>query len=160
MMTSTPARFATYTEDGGEWVVRVLADEVRERAGGKFRTVHLLCVREIRRSPRCGSIPEGNEWQSDERIGYEGAAGWTLRYQPADKADVIHVCLWSSQPDILIACDHSWTTPKWGDAKTGTDDVFWTDDGRRYTFDENLTNCAKCLETLADPEKRMKAGTP
>lgn len=160
-MTRTPAKFGIYQEDGGEWVVRVLADEVRERAGGQFRTVRLKCIREIRRSPRCGSIPEGNEWESDERIGYERQAGWFLAYRPAESVLPVHVCLWSGQPDLLIACDHSWTTPKWGDATTGIEDVFWTDDGRLYTFDEeNLTNCAKCLETLADPEKRTKAGTP
>ena len=160
-MTSTPARFGIYREDGGEWIVRVLVDEVRERSGGQFRTVRLHCLREIRRSPRCGSIPEGNEWESDERIGDEGAAGWMLSYRPAETVLPVHACLWSQQPDILIACDHSWTTPKWGDAKTSIDDVFWTDDGRLYTFDEEkLTTCAACLATLTDPEKRRKAGTP
>lgn len=72
----------------------------------------------------------------------------------------IHICLWSSQPDILIACDHSWTTPKWGDSSTGIEDVYFTDDGRMYTFDDPKTTCTKCLEILADPEKRQKAGTP
>jgi hypothetical protein len=87
-----------------------------------------------------------------ERIWAEGAE------HPADPA--VHVCLWSSQPDILIACDHSWTTPKWDDAGTAEPDVFLTDDGRRCTFDESLTTCVACLATLSDPEKREKAGTP
>lgn len=156
----TPARFATYREDGGEFIVRVLWEGVWERDGGQFHAFRLRCVRQLRPSPRCGPIPEGDEWDAEERVGYEGQAGWTLTDRTEENAGPVHVCLWSSQPDILIACDHSWTTPKWADASTKTEEVYWTADARLYTFDENRTTCDACLATLADPEKRQKAGTP
>jgi hypothetical protein len=72
----------------------------------------------------------------------------------------VHICLWSSHPDLLLACDHSWTTPKWGSAETDVPDVYCTDDGRLYTFDDSHTTCSSCLEALADPVKREQAGTP
>lgn len=72
----------------------------------------------------------------------------------------VHLCLWSSQPDILIACDHSWTTPKWGPKQPLPDNIYYADDGRMYTFDEELTTCKACQETAADPVKRAAAGTP
>lgn len=75
-------------------------------------------------------------------------------------AQPVHHCLWSSQPDLLIACDHSWTTPKWGNAQIGVEGVYSTDDGRLYSFDESLTTCTECLETLSDPVKRERAGNP
>jgi len=61
----------------------------------------------------------------------------------------IHLCNWSQQPDVQIACDGSWTTPairfqKAEQAATGIKDVHKADDGRLYTFDRRNVTCPKC----------------
>jgi len=84
---------------------------------------------------------------------------------PAGFTEPVHVSLWSAQPDILIACDHSWTTPAWGQ-RTADESalfargVYKADDGRFYTFDEAETTCSTCRSVLGDPVLRQKAGTP
>jgi hypothetical protein len=60
---------------------------------------------------------------------------------------LIHYCGYSSQPDIRICCDNSWTTPAWakeGNPEPPEKDVHLADDMRFYTFDENRVTCKTC----------------
>jgi hypothetical protein len=59
----------------------------------------------------------------------------------------VHLCCYSSQPNIQIACDLSFTTPAWnGGTEDGEDEsVYRSDDGRLYTFDHDRTTCKACL---------------
>lgn len=60
----------------------------------------------------------------------------------------IHLSDFASQPDIRIACDQSWTTPKWGSEEskwTGIPNVHMADDDRLYTFRVALVTCEKCI---------------
>ena len=59
----------------------------------------------------------------------------------------VHLCNYSSQPDIQIWCDDSWSEPAWNATSGLTDNpkVYESDDGRLYTFDLGETTCAKCL---------------
>jgi hypothetical protein len=58
----------------------------------------------------------------------------------------IHICLWSSQPDILIECDKSWTTPSWAKHQDILpENIYYSSDDRLYSFDEELVTCEKCL---------------
>lgn len=72
---------------------------------------------------------------------------------------IVHLCLWSSQPDLYIACDLSWTTPAWKQPEL-PEGVHLANDRRLYTFEEEKTTCQACRETAADPAKRHRAGHP
>ena len=65
----------------------------------------------------------------------------------------VHHCDWSSQPDLHIHCDDSWTTPLWGtpsamQAALERREIFVTEDDRYYTFDDDKVTCKACLAKM------------
>lgn len=59
---------------------------------------------------------------------------------------VVHMVDYASQPDLLIRCDRSWTTPDLkGPALPRY--VYKAMNGRYYTFDDKYVTCKLCLET-------------
>ena len=78
---------------------------------------------------------------------------------------LVHWSDWAQQPDIRIACDQSYTTPKWGPRSGLTDvaNVYEADDGRLYTFTggmrEGLATCPRCRDLAADTLEREGKGT-
>jgi len=64
---------------------------------------------------------------------------------------VIHNVSYASQPDLLIDCDQTWTTPAWGACDwsepnvTVPNGVFKTLDKRYYTFDDHKVTCEACI---------------
>lgn len=58
--------------------------------------------------------------------------------------ETVHFCNWSGQPDLHIACGEPWTTPRWEGAATAIEGVYWSDDGRLYSFERGKTTCATC----------------
>ncbi len=63
--------------------------------------------------------------------------------------DQVHLCDWSSQPDIHIVCDDSWTTPAWDEPRVRLPaDVYVSDDRRLYTFEERLVTCPACNKAV------------
>lgn len=60
----------------------------------------------------------------------------------------VHLCDWSSQPDIRIACDQSWTTPRIEHFDTTGEKVFRAVGGRLYTFENEFVTCPKCKEKI------------
>lgn len=63
---------------------------------------------------------------------------------------IIHLCDWSSQPDIHIYCDDSWTGPAWGPIEKIIiqPGVYLSDDDRLYCFDAKLVSCKACLDKM------------
>lgn len=61
-----------------------------------------------------------------------------------DKIEQVHLVEYASQPDLLILCDQTWTTPAWGDPMTSAPSVYRADDGRLYAFDRALVTCDRC----------------
>ncbi len=180
-MSDEPSAFERSTgEDSYEWSISTEPDQGRNyRLFVSIATdvSRMLCIEE---TPVTSAKPGARRMDVDgeprRSVGVTlDEARWLMATLPKAIAKIeaawaegaehavyssVHVCLWSGQPDLLIACDHSWATPKWDEAKTAAPDVFLTDDGRLYTFEEALTTCPACLATLADPAKREKAGTP
>lgn len=65
----------------------------------------------------------------------------------------VHLSDYSSQPDIHILCDNTWTTPAWGPESTlqkslAKRDIFLGDDDRYYTFDPEHVTCKQCLAKM------------
>lgn len=58
----------------------------------------------------------------------------------------VHYSGYASQPSIRIDCDDSWGTPAWGPRSglTDTPNVYELNDGRLYTFEEELVTCEPC----------------
>lgn len=64
--------------------------------------------------------------------------------------DVVHICIWSSQPDIWIACGR-WTTPAWWKPRPKLPrDIYWDDDRKKYTFEKELGNCEACKKAIIE----------
>lgn len=71
---------------------------------------------------------------------------------------IIHLCVYASQPDILIYCTDAWTTPAWPDAirKAEAEGIlpleeerYLADNGQVYTFEERHVTCPDCLAQRA-----------
>lgn len=75
MVYSPSMKSWIYREDGGKYVVKVLADTTT--ADG-MRAVKLECVRTLRPSPLNGAIPPGEVFEVSCRNGYEAYIGWYL----------------------------------------------------------------------------------
>lgn len=60
----------------------------------------------------------------------------------------VHYVAFSSQPDIQICCDGSWTTPEWTQPPNLNQGVYLACCGRLYCFDTNSVTCSECLENL------------
>lgn len=56
---------------------------------------------------------------------------------------VIHLCDWSSQPDIRIKCSQAMSTPAWKDTNVAPG-VFRADNGAVYTFESGKVTCPEC----------------
>lgn len=63
----------------------------------------------------------------------------------------VHYCDWSSQPDIHILCDGSWTEPAWENGPPSAlqrilnrREIYQAEDERYYTFEESTVTCKKC----------------
>lgn len=71
------------------------------------------------------------------------------------KKQIVHYCCYSSQPDIQIACDESWDTPKIPTPAGLPPNVYMLMDGRLYTFEKKLNDsyykfmmCEDCVEYI------------
>jgi hypothetical protein len=69
-----------------------------------------------------------------------------LDAERAKRLEPVHLSDWAQQPDIRIACDQSYTTPKWNQSVDGTG-VYLTEDGRRYAFEREHATCPGCIES-------------
>lgn len=77
--------------------------------------------------------------------------------QASLSAVTVHLCDWSGQPDIHIACSETWTMPRWFGANTDLKDVYRSEDDRLYAFDREKVTCKKCKDAppyVAPPHKR------
>lgn len=66
----------------------------------------------------------------------------------------VHFSDYSSQPDIHILCDDTWTTPSWGrqtmiQRALERREIYRSDDERYYAFDEEKVSCKECKEKIA-----------
>lgn len=69
-------------------------------------------------------------------------------------SDLIHYCDWSSQPDIHIMCDGTWSQPMWGpegENPIGAEGVYKTDSGHLYTFTIEKVTCPTCVAKSFNP---------
>jgi hypothetical protein len=62
--------------------------------------------------------------------------------------DLVHGISYASQPDFQFRCDGAWDTPAWKEshdlpAVLGIYRAEKT--GRKYSWDEDLVDCPKCL---------------
>lgn len=57
--------------------------------------------------------------------------------------ETVHLVLYASQPNLLIECDESVTSPSWKQERK-IESVFTTIEGRYYTFDRDKVTCEKC----------------
>lgn len=64
----------------------------------------------------------------------------------------IHLCVYSSQPDIQIYCNNDWTIPKWGTCISGFVDTgiyegeaYKGAQHYRYTFEDRFVTRKDCL---------------
>lgn len=68
----------------------------------------------------------------------------TIRSSIERAGVTVHRSVGGERHDHLIACTSDWTEGKWGDASTPYPDVFLAEDGRLFTFREELTTCSGC----------------
>jgi hypothetical protein len=64
----------------------------------------------------------------------------------------IHLSDWASQPDVRIACDQYYGTPAYRqtiEPSTLPEGVYELDDGRLYTFDDELNGSVTCPACVA-----------
>lgn len=76
------------------------------------------------------------------------------------RSDPGRVCLRRSASmfTIIVACDSTEETPKWGGQPAGLPaGVSLRDDGRYYARAEALVTCAACLEWLAHQPEHLQA---
>lgn len=80
------------------------------------------------------------------------------------KPEPVHLCDWSSQPDLHIACGEPWAVPAWKtattDPHTSTEGVYRTDDGRLYAFERDMATCEACKAAppYVSPEPEQAGG--
>jgi hypothetical protein len=85
------------------------------------------------------------QFDEDQDIWGQRRALVLLYRRVATKA--VHHSDYSSQPDVRISCDQSFTTPKWSHrgGETNMPEIYQADDGRFYTFDPTKATCPSCL---------------
>jgi hypothetical protein len=73
----------------------------------------------------------------------------TEAMKTAEKSDKkpVHMVDYSSQPDLRVRCDGSWTTPKFPQPEGLSGGVYGTADDRLYTFSEEKVTCELCIAT-------------
>lgn len=78
--------------------------------------------------------------------------------------ETVHLCDWSGQPDLHIACGEPWAVPAWEtestSSRTSTEGVYRTDDGRLYTFERAKATCETCKAAppYVSPEPEQYGG--
>lgn len=73
---------------------------------------------------------------------------------------LVHRVDWAQQPSIHIACDGTWSTPRWGGKEARVVEFFGdeiggiaqADSGHVYSFDEARITCPICLESKGKAE--------
>ncbi len=58
---------------------------------------------------------------------------------------MIHRCDARDHAYIRIKCDRSWVSPNRSIDSDDGRDIYATDDGRLYTFDDQLVTCEGCM---------------
>ena len=56
----------------------------------------------------------------------------------------IHLCNWSQQPDIKIACSGKYTQPSRSNNTYNISGIYEDLEGELYTFDKELVSCEEC----------------
>jgi len=59
----------------------------------------------------------------------------------------VHYSDWSSQPEVRIACTQTSSIPAW--AQPRRVDVYLLEDGRYYTFNKHVVDCAACIALVS-----------